>query len=292
MNKIFLVANNYILKFKKKLYTLINFNFAKKNPTLKTKYNEFVINHAVDKETNRPIILLHHYNDFSNCQAGMFTDKDDDLVFRYLKYFRLVDFFLDNPKKVLMIGGGGYSYPKDFIAKHPNASVDVIEIDPGITKIAKKYFNLRDDLKLNIYHQDGRIFLEKTTALYDSIFIDAFNYMVVPPQLATKKAIKLMCDHLKENGIIIINIASSFEGKLKNFFISEYNTYKSIFPYVYVFKVNKKKKSTQMQNIILVASLKNKHLEKYCKDLELRTYLKTIWKKPVKIDPSTILQGN
>jgi spermidine synthase len=292
MSNFFPATNNCILKIKKKLHSLISFSVTKKDPIIKTKYNEFVINHAIDKETGRPIILLHHCNDFSNCQAGMFTDKDDDLVFRYLKYFRLVDFFLDNPQKVLMIGGGGYSYPKDFIAKHPNAGVDVIEIDPGITKIAKKYFNLRNGLKLNIYHQDGRIFLEKTTTLYDSILIDAFNYMVVPPQLATKKAIKLMCNHLTENGVVIINIASSFEGKFKNFFLSEYNTYKSIFPYVYVFKVNKKKKSTQMQNIILVASLQNKHIEKNCKDSELCAYLKTIWKKPIKIDPSTILDDN
>lgn len=60
-----------------------------------------------------------------------------------------------------MIGGGGYSYPKDYLQKNDEARMDVVEIDPKITELAREYFYFRDNPRLNIYHQDGRIFLNR-----------------------------------------------------------------------------------------------------------------------------------
>jgi spermidine synthase len=32
--------------------------------------------------------------------------------------------------------------------------MDVVEIDPKMTELAKKYFNLKDNKNLHIYHED------------------------------------------------------------------------------------------------------------------------------------------
>jgi hypothetical protein len=86
----------------------------------------------------------------------MFLDVDSDLVYPYSKYYRLADFFNPHIKNALMIGGGAYSYPKDFLKKHPEARLDVVEIDPGVTALAQQYFNLKPSAQLHIYHEDGR----------------------------------------------------------------------------------------------------------------------------------------
>jgi spermidine synthase len=80
-----------------------------------------------------------------------------------------------------MIGGSGYAYPKDYLMRHPEASIDVVEIDPGLTRLAKKYFNLPDDPRLNIIHDDGRIFLNRTKNRYDAVFMDAYKSLITIP---------------------------------------------------------------------------------------------------------------
>jgi len=88
--------------------------------------------------------------------------NSNELVYDYTKYYHLASHFNPTFKKTLMLGGAGYSYPKDFLLKYPEATIDVIEIDPMLTKLAKEYFNLKESPRLNIYHEDGRVFLNKT----------------------------------------------------------------------------------------------------------------------------------
>jgi spermidine synthase len=47
--------------------------------------------------------------------------------------------------------------------------LDVIEIDPKITKIAKEHFRLETSAQLEIHHQDARVFLNTNTSKYDAI---------------------------------------------------------------------------------------------------------------------------
>ena len=64
----------------------------------------------------------------------------DRLVNEYTKYYHLARHFFPGFQTGLMLGGAGYSFPKDYIAKYKDATLDVVEIDPGVTALAKKYF--------------------------------------------------------------------------------------------------------------------------------------------------------
>jgi spermidine synthase len=50
----------------------------------------------------------------------------------YTKYFPLGFVFNPTAKKVLFVGGGGFSGPKYFLKTYPNVTVDVVEIDPVV----------------------------------------------------------------------------------------------------------------------------------------------------------------
>ena len=66
-----------------------------------------------------------------------------------------------------------------------------MEIDPGLTKLAKQYFNLTDNPRLTIFHEDGRTFLNRCEKKYDAVFMDAYKSMLtIPYQLTTREAVR------------------------------------------------------------------------------------------------------
>jgi len=221
-----------------------------------TEYNRVWIKSDIAKPANRPIRMMMF--DPFGIQSAMLEDAPAELALQYAKYFRLGDHFVPDLKKSLIIGGAAYSFPKDFLANHdsagPNpATLDVIEIDPGLTALARQYFNLKDDPRLTIYHEDGRVFLNTTSNKYDTIYIDAFNSLFVPFQLATKEAVQKMYDLLTPNGAVLVNIVSSFEGESSDFFRAELATYKSIFPQVLIFDVKNPTDKSSVTSISLIA---------------------------------------
>lgn len=188
-----------------------------------------------------------------------------------------------------MLGGAGYSFPKDYLAKYPRATLDVVEIDPGVTELAKKYFALEDNPNLTIYHEDGRVFLNQNKKHYDAIFGDAFSsWYLVPYQLTTREAVQKEYESLTQSGVIILNIVSSLEGEMGEFLRAEYKTYKEIFPQVYLLPVGHPNDPTRIQNIILVA-LKSSQTPLWTStDSELHGFLSHLWKSPLADDMPTL----
>ena len=155
-----------------------------------------------------------------------------------------------------MIGGAGYSYPKEYLKTYPNAEMDVVEIDPQMTEIAKKYFRLEENPRLKIIHQDGRIFLNNADSnKYDAVLMDAFGSLFsVPFQLTTIESVEQINRVLKPEGVVIFNIGGALEGTSSRFLQAEYATYKKVFPQVFIFKVNPEKTDSEIQNLIMLAS--------------------------------------
>lgn len=246
-----------------------------------TAYNRIWIYNRIDYRTNK-IVKMMGINNENN--SSMFLDSDE-LVNEYTKYYHLVKHFNPNFKKTLMLGGAGYSYPKDFLHKYPEATIDVVEIDPKVTELAKKYFRLEESPRLTIYHEDGRVFLNKTQEKYDAIFGDAFNSLhSLPYQLTTKEAVQKKYNILNDDGVVILNIISAIEGEKGKFLRAEYATYKSLFPQVYLFPVTSSGNGNIVQNIILVALKSEKDQTFNNSDPKLNEYLQHLWKRTVDAD--------
>lgn len=246
-----------------------------------TAYNHIWIYNFNDSKTDKLVKIMGINNENHSL---MFLDSDD-LVNEYTKYYHLAKHFNPDFKITLMLGGAGYSYPKDFLLRYPEAMIDVVEIDPKITELAKKYFRLEENPRLTVYHKDGRVFLNKTQKKYDIIFGDAFSSRYsLPYQLTTKEAVQQKYNILNDKGVVILNIISSIEGEKGQFTRAEYATYKSVFPQVYLFPVKEPNNGSTVQNIILVA-LKSRQNPTFSNvDLELNEYLRHLWKKEIDID--------
>ncbi len=248
-----------------------------------TQYNRVWIYKSVDSATDRPIRVM--VTNPEETQSAMFLDDDDDLVLRYTRFYRLAGHFKPELKMSLMIGGAGYSYPKDYLRRFPDARMDVVEIDPQLTKLARQYFNLKDNARLKIHHEDGRTFLNTTKTKYDVIFGDAFNsFYSIPYQLTTQEAVLRMHGLLNEGGVVIENIISSIEGEKGRFLRAEYATFASVFPQVYLFPVRDAEDGSGVQNVMLIALKSEREAALKNDDQELSAYLQHLWTGKISTD--------
>lgn len=216
-----------------------------------TRYSRVWIQDGTDTETGRPVRYLT--NSKYGTQSGMFLDEPNELLFQYTKLFDLAETLYPDFKKTLMIGAGAYSYPKHFLETYKNASMDVVEIDSGLTELAKQYFGFKENPRVKIFHEDGRTFLNNSQSKYNVVWNDAFlSYLNIPFQLTTKEVVQKMYDALNLKGVVMTNLISPVSGKALGFLSAEYATYKKVFPAVFLIKVTKRPEA-QMQNIMLVA---------------------------------------
>ncbi len=109
----------------------------------------------------------------------------------------------ERPVSCLMIGLGGGSFA-DFLAdSFPQWQIRVVEIDPAIIRLSRKYFPL--NRRLEIIQADGRAFLTKAREKYDVIIMDAFGETFIPPALYTFEFFTLMKNRLQPKGMVLMN---------------------------------------------------------------------------------------
>lgn len=217
-----------------------------------TEYSRVQIFETRDPKTGRPIKALA--TDPFFVQSARFLDSDD-LVLEYSRYYHLISYFNPNVRRSLLIGGAGYSFPRAYLKAYPAAQIDVVEIDPGMTRIARDHFGLIDDPRLKIFHQDGRMFINSAASSgYDAILMDAFGSLFsVPHHLTTIEAAREQHRILRDDGVIVFNLGAAIAGDASRFLLAEIATYRAVFPQVLLFKVNADYEDARLQNLIIVA---------------------------------------
>lgn len=189
--------------------------------------------------------MIRHLNIDSGYESATFIDENKkyELVYSYTKYYDLMFNANLEIKNTLLIGGAGYSYTKYFISHYDDKNMDVVEIDKGITEIAKKYFylndlisdyNLKENKRLGLINDDGRIYLNNNQKKYDAILNDAFSGNTPAKTLTTYENILNVKKSLNDGGVYLTNIISSLEGEDSKFLRAEVNTLKTVFKNVYV----------------------------------------------------------
>ena len=252
-----------------------------------SSYSRIMIFDSLDEETGR--VKRSWQTDRHATQSSMYLDNPDELVHEYTKYYRLADYFEHKMENTLMIGGAAYSYPKEFLKRFPNANMTVVEIDPMATELAKEYFYLEENDRLDIYHEDARYFLEKTSESYDAIYLDAFlSAIAIPYQLTTQETVEKFYDLLEDDGIVLVNLISAIDGEKGRFLQAEYKTYLSVFPYVYILPVQDNQDGKIVQNLMLVA-MKTKLEIKANSNEELAEYWNGRWEKEIDLSQVDIL---
>jgi len=148
---------------------------------------------------------------------------------------------------ILILGMGTGTYATQCSRYFDDINVEGVEIDEKITDLAHKYFELPETVRVTTY--DGRAFLAGLDrigdrggseygddGLYDVIMVDAYQDITIPFQMSSVEFFSLVRDHLKEDGVMVVNMNMQSDGEDG---INEYlaDTISSVFASVYTVDV-------------------------------------------------------
>lgn len=136
----------------------------------------------------------------------------DHLVFRYTQMMMGALYLDPEPRRVLILGLGGGTLPTAFAALPSTTTVDVVEIDPAVNRVAQKYFGFSPTGKIHLHEEDGRVFVKRALrsgARYDVVLLDAFDQEYIPEHLLTREFLTEVKGLLGEHGVLAANTFSN-----------------------------------------------------------------------------------
>ena len=163
-------------------------------------------------------------------------------------YMAATPFYFDDRdsfRDVLIIGLAGGTIGRQMLEAFPEVSIDGVEIDGTVVEVGEKWFDNADP-RIHPIVMDGRIHLQVTDRKYDMVMMDAYRQPYIPFHLVTHEFFELVDDHLTEDGLVAINVAS-VRGVSRDLAAMIYRTLKETFPTVVLID------ATKSNDIILAA---------------------------------------
>jgi len=127
-------------------------------------------------------------------------------------------FYCQNPKKVLIVGGGDGGVLEE-VLKHPVEKVWLVEIDKKVIDVSKKYLPSICkggflDKRAEIIIGDGLEFVKKYKNFFDVIILDLSDPWGPARKVISLKFYKDVKNALKKNGVISVQAGCLF-GQIK-----------------------------------------------------------------------------
>ncbi|PKN06988.1 MAG: spermidine synthase [Deltaproteobacteria bacterium HGW-Deltaproteobacteria-8] len=230
---------------------------------LDTGYQRVLVFNTTDERSGKEMRVMTTGPE--GVQSALYPADPQALAVAYTRFYRLAGHFRPDVRRMLMLGGGGYSFPK-YVLSQPQEfggrpHMDVVEIDPGVTAISRRYFQWTGHPDVRVFHDDARRFLAREGARaqpgaepYQVALMDVFtSHYSVPFHLATRETLTALSSLLDADGVVLVNCISAAEGPRSRFYRALLATYASVFPRVESFLVLHPDDPAAFQNILLVA---------------------------------------
>jgi len=169
-------------------------------------HTETVYNDIFVSKAGNVLKMAFQWKGWYTRQSEANLADPDDLPLLYTRAFSLAAIYPPEIKRVLVLGLGGGSIPVYLDRFLPDATIDVVEIDPGIITVAKKFFGVRETSRLRLYESDGRVFLNRHREPYDIIMVDVFTGSYIPFHMMTKEFYQLLRSRLTPHGVAAMNV--------------------------------------------------------------------------------------
>lgn len=199
--------------------------------------------------------LVHSYSDLENPRR---------LVYGYENVYAEVARYQSLSREklsALFIGGGGYTFPRYMEAIYPNSELDVIEIDPEVTRTAYELLGLDPDTRVRTFNEDARLFLNREPdRQYSLIMGDAFNDYSVPYHLTTREFNERVRAWLADDGIYMVNL---IDGPRRDFLRAYVNTMFQTFEHVRIVPAIRSWRESPRVTFVILASKTPLNLERF-----------------------------
>ncbi|MGN0075696.1 MAG: spermidine synthase, partial [Parafannyhessea sp.] len=195
-------------------------------------------------------------------QSATYLDEGwSELVFPYHRLFAdaILELGIASPH-ALMLGGGGYAFPKYLVTHDDDATVDVVEVDPAVSDLARRHF-LLDRLgpaasRMRTYNVDARAFLESSQgrASYDVIANDCFGAQVPTAGIATAEGVRAVASRLAPGGAYLSNVVSALEGRRSRALRDVCATLATAFDHVWVIPCSPEDPDLEDNNVVVASN--------------------------------------
>jgi spermidine synthase len=210
--------------------TSLGFAATASNPLGKVVHQKNSLYNGIFVYKNGAIISLKFgKRATSNIQSQVDSNDPQRHMLEYSRMTFCGLLYKPEPKKMLVLGLGGGVIPRQMRHYFPSLEIDVAEIDPDIPPIATQFMGFKEDEKLKVYVDDGRMFIKKQlrrnpVPKYDMIVLDAFNGDYIPFHLMTKEFLQEVKGVLADDGVVIANVFYT-----NRLFDAEFKTFISVF---------------------------------------------------------------
>lgn len=202
-----------------------------------TYEGESIYNYLQVKEDSETVYLS------TNVLFGVQSvyEKSDTLTGLYYDYAMAAPLMAGVEEKgqldILILGMGTGTFATQCERYYgPDASLNMegVEIDADITRLARTYFNLSEDIP--VYTYDGRAYLNAVDKQYDIILVDAYQDITIPFQMSSVEFFTLVKNHLREDGVMVVNMNMRGQevGNINQYLA---DTISQVFPQIYTVDV-------------------------------------------------------
>ena len=160
-------------------------------------------------------------------QTCMNPEKPNQVVFPYVRMSFAGLLANPEPRHAMMIGLGGGTISNVLTELYPKLTIDLIEIDEAVVRVARDYFDFRESANTNVFIQDGRVFTRRAKIQgkkYDLVILDAYTGDYIPEHLMTQEFLQDVHDLLTPDGIVVANTFA-----ISKLYDHESQTYASVF---------------------------------------------------------------
>ena len=148
-------------------------------------------------------------------QSAMRLDAPGAIELDYVRAMMAFLLFCPEARDILMLGLGGGSMARFVHERMPDARVTVVEINPGVVTVARKYFQFPDeDERLRIVIAEGAAVVAERPGNSDVLVVDGFVDGKVAPSLCTPAFYEAAFAALRPHGVMVANFMAD-DGKLE-----------------------------------------------------------------------------
>lgn len=164
--------------------------------------------HGIEVRERHGVRTLHLGSD--TIQSAMQVADPDALELAYTRAMMAFLLFVAPPARALMIGLGGGSLAKFMYRRLPQTRLCVVEVDPAVVEVARRYFALpADDDRLAVVVDEGTRYVERATEPVDVLLIDAYDGRSLAQALSADTFYAGARAALSPQGVLVMNLWAS-----------------------------------------------------------------------------------
>jgi spermidine synthase len=110
-------------------------------------------------------------------------------------------------RRALVVGLGGGAFPSWLVRHDPHVVVDVVEHDPIVVDVARRFFFLPTTPRLVVHSGCGAAYVSRARHGYGLVLLDAFSGAGIPPALSSRAFFADVRRVVADDGVVMLNIA-------------------------------------------------------------------------------------